>query len=83
MTGSTTAVLISQAISLIFGLLSAFLWVMSAFAKDKRYPVKTSTGAYSMIGLNKAIEKQSKYNSCAAICASIAILAQITQTFLS
>lgn len=83
MASTITATNCLQALSLIFGILSALLWVMCAFAKDKKNPIKSPAGDYSLLGLHKALEKQAKLNAGAAICAAVAIFSQTLQTFLS
>ncbi|MDM2930685.1 MULTISPECIES: hypothetical protein [unclassified Citrobacter] len=78
--GSIAAVNFSPAPSLILGLLSALLLILYNFARGKEKPVKKSAGTYSSSGLHKTIEKQSKLNAGAAICAATGVTVNAART---
>lgn len=73
----------SHAISIGFGVLSSGFWIGSVFVKSKIKPhrvvitMDNETNNVDLHNLILSLQLQSKYNGYAAICAAIAILAQI------
>jgi hypothetical protein len=65
-----------HALSIVFGVISAFLWLASAFSRSKKTEPTVPRGGYSMLEHIKTAEIQGKWNSSAAIFAALAALSQ-------
>lgn len=70
-------------LTILFGLLSAFFWILSAFVKSKISPKRitltfgTETEMVDLHNFVDTVKKQSRLNSIAAIFAALTAVSQV------